>query len=152
MCTVRTTGCCGVLELVDISRAQTAEDVIRACLPEIMRLTCEGVKKKPFIYYTGVVDRVIADHASVRVDNYGQALTDYIREHKLGEVIDNIPPDRNYSGNTIKIWIWRPDYQALQKCNFNPQKDHFTEDLNRATFEYLVRYGYLAPQNTIQNP
>lgn len=115
MCTVRTTGCCAVLELTDISRAKTPLEMLRQLVPQIAIKTLDFSGEKPFIYYTGVVNRAryIPAHED-RVDDYGQALTDYIKEQKLGSVIETLEPRQNSTGNMVKIWLWHPDYTAIK--------------------------------------
>lgn len=112
---VRGTGCCAVLELVDISHKPDAAAVIKEAIGEIKNQTFSWGRKKPFITFTGVVgDRYTADHASSRNDDYGQALADYIVEHGLGEVVNTIPARANWTHNKIKMWVWMPDYEALR--------------------------------------
>lgn len=110
---VRETGCCGVLELVDISTIIKPEDVVKKTLEEMVHLTRTFSRRKPFIYFTSVVKRAIEDHASDRKDDYGLALAAHIEEHQLGEVVSTLPERANFSGNVIKMWLWVPDYDAL---------------------------------------
>lgn len=67
---------------------------------------------KPFIVFTGVVTRVIPDHASRRLDNYGQAFADYLVSNGLGTVTQT-PPQLNWTGNDVVVWVWCPDYDRL---------------------------------------
>jgi hypothetical protein len=111
---LRTTGCCGMLEMEDISRKGTPAEVIDGMLEAIQENTNDFSTKRPFITFTTVVDRYTGDHASWRRDDYGQALADYIEAEGLGEVFRDCPVRNNYTGNAIKIWIWMPDYRALE--------------------------------------
>jgi hypothetical protein len=110
---VKATGCCGVMELKDISTIQDARDVVIAALDG--GLPKRGNYKKPYIMFTGVINRDDGgmDHASDRRDNYGQKLCDFIREQGLGEVIDTIPPKKNWTGNIIQVWMWMPDWEKV---------------------------------------
>src|SRR3990167_4488610 len=106
---VRATGCCGMKELVDISKCTDPQQVV-SHYTNYFREYGGGA---PFVIFTGVVKRVRKDHASNRPDNYGEALATYITEHKLGEVVTTLPERKNVSGNTLKLWLWMPDYTAL---------------------------------------
>ena|SRR3990167_4522410 len=150
MCTIRTTGCCAVLELVDISTENLPEDMLRRVLPTILELTKNGTKPKPFIYYTGVLTRVKPDHTyTTRTDDYGQDLTEYIQEQNLGSVIDTLPPSPNWTGNEVKMWIWQPNYPAMLRWNTeHAPKPTVTQvanwDYNRTAFQIPARFSTVA--------
>jgi hypothetical protein len=99
----------------DISRRTTPEHVITDMMPMIAGETNNFARKKPFITYSTVVDRFTADHASRREDDYGASLADYIEANDLGEVFRDCPVRRNWTGNSIKIWIWMPNYQVMRE-------------------------------------
>lgn len=111
---VKDTGCCGVVELVDISTLSTPQDIIEKTLRGLYDHTGGFKREKPFIYFTSVVNRHTSDHASNRIDDYGQALSDYIVAQKLGTVLNDLPVKKNWSGNPIKMWIWMPDYAVVR--------------------------------------
>lgn len=110
---VRETGCCGMLELVDISTFSTPNDMVDGALNGIASLTNTFRVRRPFVIFTGRI-RGTSDHVSLRPDNYGQLLADYIDAEKLGTVVSTLPEAINgRTGNTIKAWFWVPDYPAL---------------------------------------
>lgn len=111
---VTNTQSCGVLELSNISAHQTPADVVRATVKHW--LNYDG-SQRAFITFNGVVaprqlkydERFHAD----RDDNYGQALADYITSNGLGTVTASQTAVNQRSGNTMQIWIWAPDWDAL---------------------------------------
>lgn len=111
---LRETGCCGMLELEDISAKERPEQVIDGMLSALQGITGGFSHLKPFITFTSVVKRVTGDHASNREDDYGLALANYITQNDLGTVHDSIPEARNWTGNYIKIWVWTLNYPALR--------------------------------------
>lgn len=43
----------------------------------------------------------------------GNALCSYIRENKLGDIVELGPRQNPNTGNMIKIWIWAPPHESL---------------------------------------
>lgn len=76
----------------------------------------EPVRKNvlfPFVTFTGVVEW--AGYKKVtgkEFDNYGQKFADYIAANNLG-TIATLPGRVNWTGKTIQIWVWAPDYDKL---------------------------------------
>ena len=68
----------------------------------------------PFIIFTGVVERMVKDHVSDRTDDYGQALADFIITNNLGTVTAS-EARRNRGINVIRVWVWEPNYEALNQ-------------------------------------
>lgn len=117
---LRTTGCCGVLEIEDISLKKTAAEVIEGILEQLCYNTASWRRGKPFIYFTGVVNHQVGNHATYaggrRDNNYAEELAQYIEQNKLGTVIRTIEPRANYTGNLLKPYIWTDiNYQALSE-------------------------------------
>lgn len=111
---VRVTGCCGVTELVDISTMESPEAVLLGAAGAV--LWEDPHYRRPFVYFTGVVERYRGDHVHYpkQLGNYGQALADYITEKGLGEIVAS-PPKVSHSRNTLRVWIWMPDYESYEK-------------------------------------
>jgi hypothetical protein len=124
MISLNGTKCCGVLEIDDLSTCSTPEkaligiaQALRTGYTHRWGFVDESGDMKynfpvPFVTFTGVVKRKINDHASGRKDNYGQAFADYLESNELGLVLDSYER-KNWTGNTIKLWIWHPDYDKL---------------------------------------
>lgn len=112
---VRSTGCCAVKELVDISTEPTPEAVLREAIHshDLPNRKYYTKGQSPFIFFTSVVERHAKDHTPSMSDTYGQDLADYIKQERLGEVITTLPPQLNYTGNIVKVWLWMPNYGAL---------------------------------------
>lgn len=108
--TTRPTGCCGMIELDNISQAATPKDVINS---RVVRDTLLYSKQYPLVLFSGVVKRVAADHASSRKDDYGQALANFIAENKLGAVVRSQSAVNPVTQNKIAAWVWTPDHNAL---------------------------------------
>ncbi len=63
----------------------------------------------------------MADHASNRPDDYGSEFADYLEANNLGHVIRTKPRKNLYTNNTVRVWIWTPDFDALKMWReFNP--------------------------------
>jgi hypothetical protein len=113
---LRTTSCCGLLELADISEKSSPDQVVDGLLAELYRNTSAWLKQKPFILFTGVVERAMSDHVGADT-GYGEALASYIEANDLGTVFAQIPTGVNWTHNTIQIWIWYPNYVTLRELN-----------------------------------
>lgn len=109
---------CGILELSDISRLPTPAAVVERVAIDAAGELNGGYGRCPaFIYFSGVVgnrNRAYAErfHAN-RVNDYGQDLADYISANDLGTVTASHEAV-NYSGNTLRVWIWSPKWDALK--------------------------------------
>lgn len=111
MLAVNLTKCCGVAELSEISSLRTPQDVLKAMLKSWRELDWG---EKPLITFTGVVgprNVRYPTHAD-RDDNYGGALADFIVGNKLGTITAS-PVVRNTNGNSLQIWVWAVDWDAL---------------------------------------
>ena len=109
------TRCCGVLEIDGLSAHLTPKEAMLS-IADRLRNRC-GLMPVPFIYFTGVValgqNHDSADHArNTRTDDYGTQFSNYIYKHRLGTVIST-EPRKSWSGNTLRMWIWEPDYTRL---------------------------------------
>lgn len=49
------------------------------------------------------------------VQNRGEGLVAFIREHGLGTLSSPKARKNPNSGNRIKVWIWAPNFKALKK-------------------------------------
>ena len=112
---VRKTGCCGVMELVNISHCSTARDVVLQAAPGMVLACHEAFARgrRPYAYFTSVTKRLVNDHASRRLDDYGADLASYIRAHDLGTVDRAAAPQLNWTGNTLSMWVWTVDWDNL---------------------------------------
>lgn len=108
-----TTKCCGLDEIDNLSHSNTPFDALMNLRPEFIEGARWTLYPRPFVMFTGVVDRVVNDHASGRLDNYGQAFADFIVEQGLGQVVAS-PARVSHSRNTLQVWIWSVDYVALK--------------------------------------
>ena len=117
---VNTTRCCAMLELSNISALSTSKAVIEAAAKGVNEIGISpGGSERPFIIFTGVVGmrhkKWDTSYHADRDDDYGEDLANYIRANGLGEIYDQIPEKRNYSGNMVKVWMWCPNYEELFK-------------------------------------
>jgi len=109
------TRCCGVLEIDGLSSHETPRAAMTSLIDRL-RNRCTTMPV-PFITFVGVVaygkDESALDHARVRrFNNYGQEFADYIVQNDLGNVVES-NVRASWSGNTLKMWIWEPDYFNL---------------------------------------
>ena len=119
MISLNRTKCCGVLEIDDLSHCNSPEEALRSLAKDLrigyVHNSSFGEKSNvpvPFVTFTGVVGRAIPDHASERMDNYGEAFANYLEHNGLGVVLDSYDR-KNWTGNMIRLWIWHPDYEVL---------------------------------------
>jgi hypothetical protein len=108
--------CCGVLEVSYVSAHTSPEDALKHIRPQIMQYV-ERSEPKPFAFFTGVIKR----HGVQVPYNYGQALADFIQKHNLGTITVS-PEGVNWTGNTLKIWIWNIDYDAWERYHKETEK------------------------------
>lgn len=115
---IANTHCCGIQELVDISRLSGPEAVIKETVKLMADRTAEFRACPAFLMFSGVVGerkRVYETylHAN-RSDDYANNLAQYIRDNNLG-VVSESEPARNHSGNMLKVFIWAPRWEALKE-------------------------------------
>lgn len=112
---VFSTANCGVLEMANITTVLGGpQEITRLAARDISRVTFGFARKPPIVYYISVEGKVVnLGHASPNT-GYGKELADYIVANGLGTITET-PPVRNWTGNTIKMWFWHPDYDALRK-------------------------------------
>lgn len=106
------TSCCGVREINNLSRAESPEDALRG-IARWLRPSDWNVLV-PFITFTGVVGPIISKgHTrSDRTDDYGETFARFLERNNLGEVTRS-QVRQNWTGNSLKVWIWHPDYTTL---------------------------------------
>mgnify|MGYP001598676929 CR=1 FL=1 len=95
-------GCCGMDELVGIEHstpAETIKDVLE-------RYLNDGETDVPLFVYSGVAKDTKSKRANHAHGGYGEALTAYIKKHKLGTVVVSKAGINPNTGNKIKAWIW----------------------------------------------
>lgn len=114
MITLSGTKCCGVGELNELGSMKTPEEAMRG----IEKGLRDGFSwfgsahLRPFIMFTGVTKRVVEDHSSGRVDDYGQSFADFLEKGGMGKVIAS--EERvNWTKNPLKVWIWHPEYKMV---------------------------------------
>jgi hypothetical protein len=115
MVTVYSTRSCAIGELDGISTVNGPEDILKSIAPAIrlgVRDQIGNPHQVPFLTFSGVVERACRDHASGRLDNYGQAFADYILDNQLGSVVASVA-GRNWTGNLIQVWVWTVNYDNL---------------------------------------
>lgn len=130
MIELHVTHCCGVGEIDNLSTERTPLDAMKALYPQLITglkpLGREyyGPKRVGAVFFTGVTKRRIGDHASYRMDDYGQAFDDFIVTNGLGSVVASHQFD-GWTTNTLRLWVWTIDYTALkawgEKMGLNAQ-------------------------------
>ena len=115
---VQPTKCCGVFEMVDISRLPDAAMVVRETAQQL-----HGIGNPAFLYFSGVVAPRALKYGTTHHEdtdrNYGQELADYIVAHNLGKVTAS-EPAKNRSGNMMVMWTWSPDWDAMNALIAQP--------------------------------
>ena len=118
MTTLSPTKCCGMLEIDNLAHSKTPEEALIALKTGLE----EGYTDHrygthhypvPFVIFTTVTKRKVGDHSSRRLDDYGQAFASFIQEHNLGKIFSS-EERKNWTANTLKVWIWQPDYENLR--------------------------------------
>lgn len=112
------THCCGIMEIDYLGKAKAPIEALKAIAPSMWLGASvdpydNGRHAPRFITFSGVTNKVFGGaHDGPRKDNYGQALADYIVNNNLG-VVTASPEAENWTRNTIKLWVWTPDYKAV---------------------------------------
>lgn len=106
---LRTTSCCGMGEIRDLSEADSPKVALQQLAYPILS------RHNVFIVFTAVVKRARADHSSggSRNDDYGTAFADYITKEKLGKVYQSGRRVNGKTGNTICVWTWETNRKAI---------------------------------------
>lgn len=146
---LRKTGCCGMLEIEDISEKSTPEAVVDGILKTLHGNTDGWKREKPFITFTSVEVRKQEDHVGDIEPGYGRALADYIEQEGYGTVYRDVPLGTNYTKNVLKIWVWYPNYEALSR-RYEMVRDRRTPEqkkvdlvaelMDNAINEYVLYY------------
>lgn len=110
MIEIKSTGCCAMKEIDNLSHATTAEEAMVVVGPYLLAER----REIPFMLFSGVTNRYQSDHASSRLDNYGQAFEHYIRDHKLGTTTKSGEQRNPRTGNGVTVWIWEPNFMNLR--------------------------------------
>lgn len=107
---------CGIAEISMLSSSGSPLRALQQLAPEFKHGVTwpyvNGERKNflfPFITFTAVVRKGDGMRPS-----YGPAFADFIVEHNLG-TLTTLPDKSNWTGNTIQIWVWCPDYVAIWK-------------------------------------
>lgn len=101
------TGNCGNFEIVGLSLVDTPENALLQLVPQVKFIPFNFA----FVTFSGVTKVAptleSAKHIGrdARKDDYGGAFAQFIRDHKLGKVIET-DSTVNWSDNEIKVWIW----------------------------------------------
>ena len=102
--------CCGIKELNGVSAfdipKEAIEDILHphGCLDEL-----DG---RNFVLYSTIVK----EKRSGKENNFGDRLATYIRRKGYGSVTSMGPQVNPGTGNTLKVYMWNPNYKALQKA------------------------------------
>jgi len=107
---LKTTSCCGVLELAEVSLSPTPEICIATILPTLKDNTLHWQREKPFIMFTSSE----GGHMGQASGSYAKNLADYIEQNNLGTVEREILSGENWTKNTIRLWFWRPNYEQIK--------------------------------------
>jgi len=108
-------GCCGIRELSGIGYYASPAACIKELLvndeDEYDGPAIDSMMDRPFIIFSAVTCYKHQPNVPV---TYGDKLMRYIRRHKLGTVVPTKPVKNPGSGNTVKAYIWTPDYANLR--------------------------------------
>lgn len=97
---------CGVSMLSGIQEAP--EEIVYKVLK--MRAHTDHKKiKEAFVVFSDT------DHDSCKVG--GNVLYQYIKTHKLGNIVEFGPRMNPNTGNSIKLWVWEPPHDSLSMYN-----------------------------------
>lgn len=140
LCTVVGTGCCGVLEIRNMSALNSPGEVLIAVgkqLDGIPNWPYEGSKGTtmgnrgydvPHVLFTGItkIGEKKSNHVSkfnpttklteVNLDvTYWQSFIDYLKKHSLGSIWEGPRKENSCYGNEVGVFIWNPDYPSFKK-------------------------------------
>lgn len=116
--TINHTHCCGVMELHGISWTGTAEDTIRAFAYNFSSNANKWDKKVSGRFYRTrlnafyILTAVVENRYGAK-STYGQDLVAYIKEHKLGEIVESPVRKNPNSKNNVQVWVWAPSRDGL---------------------------------------
>lgn len=118
MIRIRPTGCCALKEIDNLSHATTPQNALESLRAVIITGNLDmgslSDRNLPFFIFSGVTDRVQSDHASSREDNYAETFAMFLVANKLGEVISCGARVNELTGNTVGVWVWKPDWDAVR--------------------------------------
>lgn len=89
----------------------------KGIVDKVLKVRHEGDKniREAFVLFSDRAD-VYAGTSQQRTTG-GDALCRYIRENKLGSILETGARKNPNSGNMIKVWVWSPPHESLEKVN-----------------------------------
>jgi hypothetical protein len=114
--------CCGIRELSEVRGDGSAKASIKSFGGLVYdQLRVQGRMMDKFRY---AIFSQAESQSSPLPRKYGEELADYIKEHKLGEIIETAGTHINpNSRNKLKVWVWTVDHMAVRKFLGYPEKD-----------------------------
>lgn len=119
MAVLTRTGNCGIAEIKRLSGHRTPLHALQS-LKESLLIgvtwpLVDGARKDfyfPFITFTAVVIDYSRKAMAKPPLTYGQDFAEFIAANDLGSTI-TMPDQKNWTGNTIQIWVWQPNYDNV---------------------------------------
>jgi hypothetical protein len=110
--------CCGMKEIANLQASKNSLEALKVILDS----PTTGFQFSQRVKAPKRLGQIVFTQANSAGDNarpnYGYHFADYIRNQKLGLVVESakLAPNPNYPrGHMIKTWIWTPDPAALWK-------------------------------------
>lgn len=111
---IEETQCCGVDELGNLGDHDSAQEAMEALCTRLEdRFSLEEDPCAIYLF-TGVIEDTYGDEPT-----YGQDFAEFIKENKLGKVVETKPVINPNTDNTIVAWLWTVDWIALKKWHDN---------------------------------
>jgi len=113
--TLRHMDCCAAAEIVNLSESASPGVALAAILPDLLG---RPFNKPVFVVFTGVTvvreQEGFEGHARTsRRDDYGRAFKEFIENNEFGTVHESGERVNNNSGNSLRMWVWEPDYRKF---------------------------------------
>lgn len=109
---------CGIREMNGIQNVDPSEVILSVA---------QQIDKPAFLTFSAMRKQ---RGSRSRLSNEGLKLAAFIREHRLGST-STLPPEVNpNTGNTIQMWIWRPNVKNIQSF-LNKAQDAYEEFIDK---------------------
>jgi len=107
--------CCGIREISGLCGYSTGAAAFKAYLRQTLRC---GLTHFRYVIFS----QANRDEDAGSREEYGENFAAYLRDHKLGDVIETGEYVNPNSGNLLKVWIWTVDHDAVNASRANRAK------------------------------
>lgn len=116
----RQTWCCGLVEIDQLLSAGSLRQAQKEVFTHLYRH-----RQSPFVVFSGQYVTKALELGAVDSQDWGFTYTrrwhEFIQQFNLGPVVTTVPKVNRNSMNTIQIFLWTPDWDAIDRWWASPE-------------------------------